>query len=96
MNSKMGFASLYPSYTHYWRTNTMRDPKTVPKIPLYLRLSKSLTYLCFSVILFSTSAVTWAQDLEGSIPNENGDYCVITGPPVLPNGVAERLKLFIQ
>ena len=72
----------------------MRDPKTIPKIPLFLRLSKSLTYLCFSVILFSTSAVTWAQELEGSIPNENGDYCVImTFPPVLPKGGTEYLEL---
>ena len=41
--------------------------------------------ICILVILFSSFA--WADELEGSIPNENGDYCVlIPHPPALPKG----------
>ncbi len=35
--------------------------------------------ICILVVLFSSFVL--AEGLEGSIPNENGDYCVIVANP---------------
>ncbi|MCK5878112.1 MAG: hypothetical protein KAG43_10790 [Candidatus Marithrix sp.] len=48
--------------------------------------------ICILVILFSSFVL--AEGLEGSIPNKNGDYCVIVAnPSVLPKGVTKKLEL---